>query len=88
VPIDISLLLSDFVKNVPVLKDLNRLPMSLFCFFLGLGRADDTNFKRWFEKNRGNGGVLLSNSVSILDAFYFIATYHRLSTSDCPHPNS
>jgi hypothetical protein len=40
---------------------------------LGLWDVDDANLKKWGNINKGKGRIILSNSVTIIDAFYYMS---------------
>jgi hypothetical protein len=74
-PICFSLILQDYVANIPVIGSLVAIPIHLLTYLLGLWGTDDSNFSNWVQKNRGKGKLILSNSLCILDAFYYMRKY-------------
>lgn len=74
-PICFSLILQDYVGNIPVVGSLVAIPIHLLTYMLGLWETDDSNFSNWVQKNRGKGKLILSNSLCILDAFYYMRKY-------------
>jgi hypothetical protein len=46
-PIIFSLLLEKYVKNIPIISILNKLPIKILSIMLGLTSVDDSNFKKW-----------------------------------------
>ena len=74
-PICFSLILQDYVGNIPVVGSLVAIPIHILTYMLGLWETDDSNFSNWLQKNRGKGKLILSNSLCILDAFYYMRKY-------------
>ena len=74
-PILLSLFLQDYLANIPVLGSLVALPINILNILLGLWGVDDSNFGNWVQKNRGKGKLILSNSLCILDPFYYMSRY-------------
>jgi len=79
VPIVISLLIESFVGNIPVIGRINKIPLKILASMIGLWGSDDSNFKKLIEKRQGKGAIILSNSLCILDVFYFLAKYIKIN---------
>ena len=74
-PIVVSLMLQKVAAKGSIIGSIIQLPIKGLALALGLWSVDDGNFVNWLNKNRGKGKIILSNSVSILDAFYYMSMY-------------
>ena len=72
-PIVLSLLLQGVAARGGVLASIINLPIKWLACLLGLWSVDDTNFRNWINKNSGKGKLILSNSMCILDPFYYMS---------------
>lgn len=69
----LSLLLHDSLAHAPIIGIFVRLPLHVLTVLLGLWGVDDTSFGNWLDRTKGHGKLILSNSVSVLDVFYYLA---------------
>ena len=75
---DIKLLEARSASNRLINSALRIFPFYFVCIILGL-KADDESYCRLVSQNSTKGKLILSNSSSILDTFYFLSTLNSPS---------